>query len=209
MKRKIWTNFITVFLGLMLVSCGGEAITQDEYDDLKSEVETLQSKIEELEKKIGNGDSDSRGDTEGDLIEVPEQRIEITLENVYDYVDFVVVDVIDSFGEKTGEQGIAAVSKVYDDGYVLRGYEDFLIEYSIGDNILVSSTGLYSGFITRISSFNYYEGELHVSRVKGTLIFTTKEYVEEYTIEDGLREVVFVDGKKSSSKGDIYKEYPY
>lgn len=94
-------------------------------------------------------------------------------------------------------------SRIFEEGMVFYDNYDTEITLSCG-----SETVRLKEFFTR---FSCLKGEIPTLKsVKGVCMFAGKEDVSQYTVQDGLRLVVFCDGTVSQTEGrHIFAAHPY
>ena len=139
-------------------------------------------------------------------VEKIETVVEITEENFYDYFKIVKIEnPIDQFGDPFSDlwECYIITSNVYDDGLVLYKENDVAIEIN---------NGIHSGSF--IQGVTVEPGKVpNIGRIKGTVTFVNSDFVKEYSLNNLIRDVKFIDGTgvgSGYSTGWFFnEEYPY
>lgn len=203
---------LLLFNCLVLSSCGSaDTVSREEYDKVVAERDNYKQLYEELtqnnEHDIEETVSNYEYNTELELM-----TVELTTDNVLDYVQFGIMDERDAFGDLSGYHYVVSYSKVVDDGwYFYATSDDFAIEYVMDDGHTSTLTSLFTTFAGWYNDErNYSEDSVSVSRVQGTVTFVNKNSVTNYVIKDGERTIDFVDGTGHSTSGSgPCEKYPY
>ena len=170
---------------------------QDIVSDIKEQEQDTNS-TKEFYTDVETEDSTEKSSEESTDAKYEEVVVELTMDNVNDYIEVIIVDEVNSWGEKTGLQYPLSVSKVYDSGLILKRADNFVIEYQFPESTSTMPAPYdYVGWAGKL-------GEPTIIRVTGTLIFVEEKYVTEYKIENQNRKVKFSNG--SSSGGYIWNE---
>lgn len=216
MRKRFLLGALMLGLALAISGCGATGgVSQAEYDKVVAERDKYKQLYEEA---IGKGDSSNDSSNieiesvGGDSQELELMKIDLTVENALDYIQFATSDIKNVFGDLTDEHRLFSYSKVFSDGwYYYSCSDDFAIDYKLDDGYGSIKTSPY-GMITtwHHDERDYNANSVSVSRVQGSITFVNKNSVESIKIEDGSRKLNFVNGTGTGSGGsDIYKDYPY
>ena len=219
MKKAVLALLIAVVC-ISLSACGTT-------DSASNEKEILFDKYEDVIRMLENEEYDNTiaaieamkpaPAIEADSVQNNEINfiiVELTVDNFHDYFKLAdePVPLYDSFGEPTDQLVWPYVSNVYDDGLVFWKTDGFIQYEFTSAQAGISGGGTSSPY----EGFYSYDGtEYEFSRIKGTMIFVSKDDIASYVFEEpGDRTITLVNGESSSTKGGVppisnYPQYPY
>lgn len=170
---------------LIATSCGNKQ------NDEKQEIE--ESKTEE----VSTVDHD-----------IDQKVVDITLQNVKDYFDIETVEEVDTFGEKTGTRYAYLKSKMYDEGWVIKEFSDFVIKTKVieASQDVIYFTG--DDFTIQIERCKNDVIENFID-AKGTVTYVPIESVKNYSYDDKAEErtIELQNGEKYTISQ--YSIYPF
>ena len=142
------------------------------------------------------------------LLEENSITVELTMNNIYDYVGFASVEGGHEDSTEITEWMVIAISKMYDQGYVVLDEIDCEISYSYcGTHVQTS----YGEIFVNFGNFNSRESadaecaNYSITDVKGSIKFVKKDLVKKYSVKKYER--TFDDVIKVSF--GISPEHPY
>ena len=132
------------------------------------------------------------------LLEQVYEVVDLATDDISAYVDFLHLDyAVDAFGDKVPADHYLIVSKVYEQGLVLLGGENVVVELD---------GGIWEG--CPILGETCYTPRF--GRMKGKLVFVKAEYVDEYVFNaSGRRVSCFGNYLEDMVDAGDYWEYPY
>lgn len=219
MKKRVIAGLLIGFFALGLCSCGNaDIVSKEEYDKVVAERDNYKQLYEEaigagieeanaITTEAISGDSDnSSNDSEFELWEV-----ELTTDNIMDYVQFGVYDEKDAFGDLTGCHQLVAYSKVFDKGWYFYGVsDDFAIEYSCNGDTSVGTSPFTSVCFWGGDADEFSAADVSVARVQGSVIFINQSSVKNFKFDTGERDIEFIDGTGHTELGSgMYEGFPY
>lgn len=110
--------------------------------------------------------------------------VDVTSENYTEYLDFVEVEEVDNFNEKTGEKVWLCVRKMFDAGWVYFQSDVYFEFYNSEGNVTISGGGM---------PYNCDCAQLPANvKIKGTVTYIKKDRLQKYEIYDHVPSYIFL-----------------
>ena len=139
--------------------------------------------------------------------EVEKISVDLNVENISDYIDFIIVEEQDNLGNPT--YILTTASKQYSQGFVLEEENNVSIEITLSDGSIKTIHNLVS--IVASGEKDKLENiKCFISKAVGEIKFISIEGLSSYEIKNEERKLTFKDGSEIIEMlPDILEKNPY